>query len=88
MTEARAIAYPSDAHFREAASAASEACELVTKTSADVLLTSMRLRFVGCGFVDEDCFQLVNLLRRTGALQELRSIEMSQVRARVRVSNA
>jgi hypothetical protein len=76
--ENRAVQYPSAAHAAAAAAAAAE-CVSITATSAvQEWQTTDTLRLVGCQLTDVDCPRIVELMRNTGSLRELRTFSMSE----------
>ena len=78
IAEARAILYPGKEHAADGAARAREAVEVVTRAGTSEWLTVTKLRFLGCGLKDDDCFKLVDMLEEAGSLRELREFSLAQ----------
>ena len=78
VAEARAILYPGKEHADDGAARAREAVDVVTRATTTEWLTVSKLRFLGCGLKDDDCFKLVDMLDKAGSLRELREFSLAQ----------
>lgn len=78
VAESRAVLYPSREHAALAAAAAGEAVAVVTQGAITEWQTTDKLRFIGCGLQDDDCFKIIDLFKRAGSLREMREFTCAE----------
>jgi len=73
-----ALLYPTKANMQAGADATSDAEKIVGHALASEWQSVDKLRFTGCGLQDDDCYKIIDVVKQSGVLRELREISIAQ----------